>query len=97
MPQVVAYEKLNTMENDKAIQPKNWSRLLTMREVVQYGGLTVITALPSPSASLLRAANAFGVTWFVSGMSPKCIDREGQERRRTASTLPFMGGRRVMN
>ena len=29
MPQVVAYKRLNTMESDKANQPKNWSRLLT--------------------------------------------------------------------
>ena len=29
IPQVVAYKRLNTMENDKANQPNNWSRLLT--------------------------------------------------------------------
>ena len=36
--------------------------------------------LPSPQASLFRAAYAFLVTWSED-MSPKCIDLQGVERR----------------
>ena len=39
-----------------------------------------------PQALLFHAAYVFWVTWaFVSGKSPKCIEREGQGRRRTGN------------
>lgn len=41
-------------------------------------------ALPSPQSSLLRAADAFRVTWYERVFeSLKRIDREGLGRRRT--------------
>ena len=45
---------------------------------------TVYLALPSPQSSLMRAADAFRVTWYERVFeSLKRIDREGLERRRT--------------
>ena len=35
--------------------------------------------VPSPKASLFRAANAYRVTWSQRFTSPKCTDREGRE------------------
>ena len=50
-----------------------------------------------PWASLLRATNAFRVTWplslVVSDTSPKCIDREGLGRRRTGTRQGFINKR----
>ena len=44
--------------------------------------------LPSPCASLLSVAEAFGVSWSarVADTTPKCIDREGLGRHRTWTT-----------
>ena len=71
-----------------ALQKQLWAGNYVTDILSELLLIVVTIYMPSPKASILRAVDAFQVTWwkkvfegvsqpFVSDTSPKCIDEEG--------------------